>query len=119
MRVLNSDKLTVADPAALGVAPGGAGVGPEHSPLRVLHHQDGRAPVADPAGHLLQRPLVGLGGEEEPPVSPVLQQQVGVDEEDGRVVKTGAVFLEYKNRNCYELSFTVMTMTMIEASYVN
>ena len=74
MRVLDSDKLTVADPAALGVAPGGAGVGPEHSPLRVLHHKDGRAPVADPAGHLLQRPLVGLGGEEEPPVSPVLQQ---------------------------------------------
>ena len=73
-------------------------MGSEHSPLAVLHHQDGRALVTDPLGHLLQRPPVGLSGEEKPPVSSVLQQQVRVDEEDGRVVQTGAVFLKYKNR---------------------
>ena len=69
-------------------------MGPEHLPLPVLHHQDGRAPVTDPAGQLLQRPPVGLRGEEEPPVGPVLQKQVGVDEQDGRVIKTGAVLLK-------------------------
>ena len=76
-------------------------MGSKHVPLRVLHHQDGRTLVTDPAGHLLQRPPVGLSGEEKPPVRPVLQQQVGVDEEDGRVVKTGAVLLKYQNQNCY------------------
>ena len=75
-------------------------MGPEHSALAVLHHQDGGPLVTDPAGHLLQRPPVALSGEEKSPVCPVLQQQVGVDEEDGRVVETGAVFLNYKNQNC-------------------
>ena len=75
-------------------------MGPEHVSLRVLHHEDGGALVADAAGHLLQGPAVRLRGEEEPPVCSVLQQQVGVDEEDGRVVETGAVFLNYKNQNC-------------------
>ena len=75
-------------------------MGPEHVSLRVLHHQYGGALVADAAGHLLQGPAVRLCGEEEPPVCSVLQQQVGVDEEDGRVVETGAVFLNYKNQNC-------------------
>ena len=89
--------LTVSHPATLRVAPGGAGVGPEHLPLRVLHHQDGRALVADPAGQLLQWPAMGLGREKEPPVGPVLQQQVGVDEEDGGVIKTGAVLLKIKD----------------------
>ena len=40
---------------------------------------------------------MGLGGEKEPPVGPVLQQQVGVDEEDGGVIKTGAVLLKIKD----------------------
>ena len=55
-------------------------MGPEHVSLRVLHHEDGGALVADAAGHLLQGPAMRLGGEEEPPVCSVLQQQVGVDE---------------------------------------
>ena len=85
--------LTVAQPASLRVAPGGAGVRPEHVPLCVLHHEDGRTLVADAACHLLEGPAVSLGGEEEPPVCSVLQQEVGVDEEDGGVVKAGAVLL--------------------------
>ena len=47
------EALPVADPAALGVAPGGAGVRPEHIPLRVLHHQHRGALVLDPAAQLL------------------------------------------------------------------
>ena len=69
-------------------------MGPEHVSLNVLHHQYGGALVADAAGHLLQGPAMRLRGEEEPPVGPVLQQQVGVDEQDGRVIKTGAVLLK-------------------------
>ena len=68
-------------------------MGPEHVALRVFHHEDGGTLVTDPAGNLLQGPRVGLGGEEEPPVRSVLQQEVGVDEEDGGVVKAGAVLL--------------------------
>ena len=68
-------------------------MGPERVSLRVLHHEDGGALVADAAGHLLQGPAMRLCGEEEPPVCSVLQQQVGVDEEDGGVIKTGAVLL--------------------------
>ena len=47
------EALPVADPPALGVAPGGAGVRPEHIPLRVLHHQHRGALVLDPAAQLL------------------------------------------------------------------
>ena len=50
--VLSLQSLTVADPAPLGVTPGGAGVGPEHIPLRVLHHQD-CGPLVHHPGHQL------------------------------------------------------------------
>ena len=113
-----TQKLTVTNPAALRVAPGGAGVGPEHSALAVLHHQDGRTLVTDPAGHLLQRPPVGLSGEEKPPVRPVLKQQVGVDEEDGRVVQTGAVFLKYQNQNCYSNSRLLQHLVITAARFM-
>ena len=96
--------LTVSHPAALRVAPGGAGVSPEHVSLRVLHHEDGGALVADAAGHLLQGPAVRLRGEEEPPVCSVLQQQVGVDEEDGCVIKTGAVVLRVTLISVFDVS---------------
>ena len=72
-------------------------MGSEHVPLSVLHHQDGRTLVTNPAGHLFEGPLVGLRGEEEPPVSSILQQEVGVDEEYGGVIKTGAVVLSHVN----------------------
>ena len=36
---------------------------------------------------------MGLRAVEEPPVLPVLQQQVGVDEQDRGVVQAGAVLL--------------------------
>ena len=37
---------------------------------------------------------MSLGAVEEPPVLPVLQQEVGVDEQDRGVVKAGAVLLK-------------------------
>ena len=38
-----------------------------------------------------------LRAVEEPPVLSVLQQQVGVDEEDGGIVKASAVLLQYSS----------------------
>ena len=51
---LEAANLTIAYPAALSVTPGGAGVGPEHITLSVLHHQHSGALVLDP-GHQLLR----------------------------------------------------------------
>ena len=50
--------------------------------LTNLDDKDGGSVVADPWGHLGQALVVRGGGVEEPPVLPVLQQQVGVDEQD-------------------------------------
>ena len=38
-----------------------------------------------------------LRAVEEPPVFSVLQQQIGVDEEDGGIVKASAVLLQYSS----------------------
>ena len=38
---------------------------------------------------------MSLRAVEEPPVLPVLQQQVGVDEQDRGVVQAGAVLLQF------------------------
>ena len=78
-----------------------AGVGTEHLPLLVLHHQDGGAPVTDLLRHLLQRPRILLSGEEEPPVISNLRLEVVVDEVKVIFVKRGAVGLKYKIRNKY------------------
>ena len=45
--------LTIADPAALCVTPGAAGVGPEHVALGVPDHQHSGALVQDPGHQLL------------------------------------------------------------------
>ena len=46
-----------------------------------------------------------LGAVEEPPVLPVLQQEVGVDEQDGRIVQTGAVLLDIDKINLSNQSY--------------
>ena len=50
--------------------------------LTNLDDEDVGSVVADPWGHLGQALVVRGRGVEEPPVLPVLQQQVGVDEQD-------------------------------------
>ena len=69
---------------------------PEHVTGSVLDHKDGGTLVAYPVSHLLQGPRVGVAAVQEPPVLPVLQQQICVDEQDGSIVKTCAVFLSSK-----------------------
>ena len=54
-RSLEASYLTIADPAALGVTPGAAGVGPEHVTLGVPHHQHCGALVQDPGHQLLRQ----------------------------------------------------------------
>ena len=76
------EALAIAHPSTLGVNPAGGGVPAKHIPFCVLHHEDGGALVANPAGHFPQALVMLFGGVKEPPVLPVLQQQVGVDEED-------------------------------------
>ena len=50
--------------------------------LTNLDDKDGGSVVADPWGHLGQALVVRGRGVEEPPILPVLQQLVGVDEQD-------------------------------------
>ena len=50
--------------------------------LTNLDDEDGGSVVADPWGHLGQAIVVRGRGVEEPPILPVLQQLVGVDEQD-------------------------------------
>ena len=68
----------------------------KHMTRSVPDHNDGGALVAYPVCHFLQGPGVGVAGVEEPPVLPVLQQQVCVDEQDGGIVQTGAILLMIK-----------------------
>ena len=53
-----------------------------------------------------------LGAVEEPPVLPVLQQQVGVDEQDRGVVQAGAVLLKFTR-----LVFEQITLISINTSW--
>ena len=56
--------LTVADPAPLGVTPGGAGVCPEHVARAVPHHQHRGALVANPGTELLSGVIISKGGND-------------------------------------------------------
>ena len=76
------EALAIAHPSTLGVDPAGGGVCTKHIPLGVLHHEDGGALVAHPARNFRQALVMLFGRVEEAPVLPVLQEQVGVDEED-------------------------------------
>ena len=55
-----------------------------------------------------------LRAVEEPPVFSVLQQQIGVDEEDGGIVKASAVLLQYSSSIiCFVISTKWKNFTKI------
>ena len=73
----------------------------KHVTISVLDNHDGGALVGYLGHHLLQAAPMGEGGVEEPPVLPVLQQQVAVQEQDGSIIQTTAVLLNYNHNHEY------------------
>merc|ERR1712107_259000 len=88
------EALTITNPAPLSVAPGCARVSPEHIAFSDFNNQNCGSLVTNPLCHLLESSGVFGSTVKESPVLSVLQQQVGVDEEDGSIVKTSTVLFK-------------------------
>ena len=85
----------------------------KHVTISVLDHHDGGALVRYLGHHLIQAAAMGEGGVEEPPVLPVLQQEVAVQEQDRGVVQAAAVLLNYeKILNIHENRMKNCTMVL-------